>query len=85
MKIQLHKNFIKEYKKWPNIQKRIDERLALFRVNPFDQILNNHGLTGKYAGCRSINITGDYRAVFELIDDNTVRFIDVDAHSNLYG
>lgn len=85
MKIQFHKNFIKQYKKRRTIQKRIDERLALFRDNPFDAILNNHGLTGKYAGCRSINITGDYRAVFELIDDNTVRFIDVDTHSNLYG
>jgi len=84
MRVQFHKNFIKQYKKQRTIQKRVDERLALFRVNPFDSILNNHGLTGKYKGYRSINVTGDFRAIFELIDDNTVCFIEMDTHENLY-
>ena len=84
MKIQLHKNFIKQYKKRRALQKRIDERLALFRINSFDPLLNNHGLTGKYKGCRSINITGDFRGIYEIIDNDTVRFVDVDTHSNLY-
>jgi addiction module RelE/StbE family toxin len=85
MNVQFNKNFIKQYKKRRAIQKQIDERLALFRVNPFDLVLNNHGLSGKYKGFRSINITGDYRAIYELIDRNTARFIDLDTHSNLYG
>lgn len=84
MKIQFHKNFIKQYKKRRSIKRQIDERIVLFRIDPFDPILNNHGLTGKYEGYRSINITGDFRAIFELIDDDTARFIDMDTHGNLY-
>ncbi|MBI2097741.1 MAG: type II toxin-antitoxin system mRNA interferase toxin, RelE/StbE family [Candidatus Vogelbacteria bacterium] len=84
MKIQLHKHFIKQYKKLRTIQRRIDERLSLFRIRPFDPALRNHGLAGKYQGCRSINITGDFRAIYELVDEETVRFIDLDTHSNLY-
>ena len=84
MKVQFHKDFIKKYKKHRVIQNRIDERLVLFRVNPFDRILNNHGLTGKYKGCSSINNTGNFRAIFELIDDNVALFVDVDTHPNLY-
>ena len=84
MKVQFHRNFIKQYKKYKAIQKRIDKQLTLFRMNPFDSVLNNHGLTGKYKGYRSINITSDFRGIFELIDDNTVRFVDMDTHANLY-
>ncbi len=84
MNVQFHTNFLKQYKQLQAIQKRADERLALFRRNPFDNLLNNHGLSGKFKGCRSINITADYRAIFEFIDDKTARFIDLDTHSNLY-
>lgn len=84
MRIHFHKNFTKKYKRFRAIQKSVDERLSLFRIHPFDTILNNHGLNGKFKGFRSINITGDYRAIFELIDENSIRFIDLDTHSNLY-
>jgi addiction module RelE/StbE family toxin len=84
MKIQFHKNFIKQYKKRRTIQKQIDKRLALFKINPFERILNNHGLSGKHKGCRSINISGDFRTIYEILDEKTVRFIDLDTHGNLY-
>ncbi len=84
MKVQFHKNFIKQYKKLRIIRKQIDERLTLFKSNPFESILHNHGLVGKYKGCRSINITGDFRAIFEIVDKHTMRFIDIDTHNNLY-
>lgn len=84
MKILFHKNFNKRYKKLRTIQRKVDERLALFAKDPFDPILNNHGLTGKYEGCRSINITGGYRAIYELVDDNIAYFITLGTHPNLY-
>ena len=84
MRVQLHRNFVKKYKKFRIIQKQIDERLALFRIRPFDPILKNHGLSGKYQGYRSINITGDFRAIYEQINDDAARFIELDTHSNLY-
>lgn len=60
------------------------ERLRLFAVDPFSFILNNHALHGSLRNYRSINITGDYRLIYEDYAENTVRLIDIDTHSNLY-
>lgn len=60
------------------------ERLQLFMKDPFNVILNNHALSGDRKPYRSINITGDYRLVYEQYDEETVRLIDIDTHSNLY-
>ncbi|OGE84471.1 MAG: hypothetical protein A2846_01020 [Candidatus Doudnabacteria bacterium RIFCSPHIGHO2_01_FULL_49_9] len=84
MRVRYHKDFEKKHKKHRSLQARIDERIILFMTNPFHPILNNHALTGKYQGYRSINITGDYRAVYELLDKNNALFVDIDTHSNLY-
>ena len=50
----------------------------------FATILNNHSLHGSKKSYRSINITGDYRLIYELYDIDTARLIDIDTHSNLY-
>lgn len=56
-----HKRFKKSYKKLSKkVQEVAKQRLLLFARNPFDTLLNNHPLRGKYERCRSINITGDF-------------------------
>ncbi|PIP31366.1 hypothetical protein COX24_04015 [bacterium (Candidatus Gribaldobacteria) CG23_combo_of_CG06-09_8_20_14_all_37_87_8] len=47
-------------------------------------MLNNHPLRGNYVDYRSINITGDLRAVFKLINENEAIFVRVGTHSELY-
>ena len=85
MKIFLHRTFVKKYAKLRVNQKRkFKERRDIFLRDPYDPILNNHALAGKYTGSRSINITGDLRLVFDVIDKDSVLFIDIDTHSNLY-
>ncbi len=84
MNVRYHKDFIRQYKKYRTLQSRVHERIILFMANPSHPMLGNHALTGKYQGYRSINITGDYRAVYELLDKNTALFTDLDTHSNLY-
>jgi addiction module RelE/StbE family toxin len=85
MKIIFQKSFEKCYKKLPNkIKLKVQERNILFEKNPNDPILNNHALHGKYAGYRSINITGNLRALYEQLNKNTVQFVIIDNHSNLY-
>lgn len=84
MNVRFSKNFLKQYKKLRAIQKKIDERLVLFRQDSHDPILNNHAPTGEYKGYRSINITGDFRALYEPVDSHVAFFITVDKHSNLY-
>lgn len=85
MKIKLHKNFEKGYKKLSSSQKqKFKERRNLFLQDEFNPALNNHSLKGEYLGCRSINVTGDLRAVYKR-DSETVIFVAINSHSNLYG
>lgn len=86
MKIKLHKNFEKGYKRLTSVQqKKFKERRNLFLQDEFDPILNSHSLKGKYLGYRSINITGDLRVIYKSVGENEVIFIAIDSHSNLYG
>lgn len=81
-----HRKFLRKVVRLPeNIKRALAERLRLFADNPFNVLLNNHPLHGKFRAYRSINITGDYRLVFEEYDVNTIRLIDIDTHSKLYG
>lgn len=85
MKIKLHKKFTKQFSKLNKKEKlKCKNRLNLFLDDPFNKSLNNHALRGKYKGLRSINIGGDLRAIYEMINNNTAFFIDLDIHSNLY-
>lgn len=79
------KSFGKKFKKLSKkVQLQVKERISLFVDSPYDPRLNNHILHGDKKMLRSINITGDLRILFEEINDETVRFLDVDTHSNLY-
>lgn len=84
MEIAFHKQFKKKFKKLPlKIQKQFYERIKLFCVNKHHEILNNHSVEGVFEGCRSINITGDYRAIFKVELDVSI-FITIGTHSELY-
>ncbi len=76
-------------KKVPKLSARIKsalaERLRIFMNEPFHPLLHNHALHGDREPYWSINITGDYRLIYEKLDNTTVRLIDVDTHHNLYG
>ena len=80
-----HREFKKSFKRLrPGEQARVNERLAIFVQDPFDFTLNNHALHGVYAGSRSINISGDLRAVYKLISSDVAHFIALGTHSRLY-
>ncbi len=84
MDAYLHRTFLKKFKKLPSrIRERFEERLELFLENPTDETLNNHSVEKTFPDCRSINITGDYRAVFRQ-QDTTAIFIIIGTHSELY-
>ena len=85
MEVILHKNFKKKFQKLPlKIKQQYFERVELFLKNKFDSSLNNHSVDPIYPGWRSINITGDYRVLFEEKSDNVVMFMRIDTHSELY-
>lgn len=85
MAIQFTKSFKKQYKKAPNkVQKEFDKRMQLFLHTPLHPLLNNHPLRGKLVGLRSINITGDWRALYSQLKRKTIIFEAIGTHSQLY-
>lgn len=77
--------FDKQYAKL-NLKVKISfkRRVTLFKANPFDVSLRNHALKGKYLGCRSIDITGDVRALYTTQGDTIIIFGFIGTHSQLY-
>jgi mRNA-degrading endonuclease YafQ of YafQ-DinJ toxin-antitoxin module len=84
MDAYLHRTFLKRFRKLPlKIQEKFGERLELFLKNPTEPSLNNHSVEKRFPECRSINVTGDYRAIFKLQKDTAI-FITIGTHSELY-
>lgn len=88
MKIKFARRFVKEYgQAAKNIQKAAKKRIDLFRKDPFHPQLRNHPLSGKYSGYRSINVNGDWRAVYLVLEDSSETIISFEVlgtHSQLY-
>jgi mRNA-degrading endonuclease YafQ of YafQ-DinJ toxin-antitoxin module len=85
MRVEFHRRFEKRLYRLPvKTQEAFHARLELFMQNFYDPLLDNHLLHGKYAGKRSINVTGDYRAIFQE-KDGVVIFYSIGTHHELYG
>jgi addiction module RelE/StbE family toxin len=82
----LHKGFKKQFRKLPpKVQRQFFERVDLFLIDKYHPLLNNHSVDSVYPGWRSINISGDYRALYEPMTDDVVIFMQIGTHSELYG
>ncbi|MBF8250335.1 MAG: hypothetical protein HW400_936 [Candidatus Levybacteria bacterium] len=89
MNIKYSTTFKKQYKKTPKkIREKVKGRISLFVQNPMNQLLNNHALAGKFQGCRSISITGDWRVIYSirlsLKSEQEYYFELIGTHSQLY-
>jgi proteic killer suppression protein len=85
MTISYSKNFVKQAKKLnPELRKKLLERIEIFNENPLHPSLRNHQLKGKHKEYRSIDISGDMRALY-LQKEHEVIFDAVGTHSQLYG
>jgi addiction module RelE/StbE family toxin len=80
------KHFDKHFVRLPQkIQDKFYERLKLFVLNRTHPLLQNHRLSGEWIGHSSIRVTGDYRAIYEWLDSETVSFVAIGTHHELYG
>lgn len=80
-----HKDFQKAFKKLSSkVQDKTFLRLEILLEEPYHPLLNHHRLQGDWSHLHSINITGDYRLIFQYQDENLV-LRDVGTHSQLYG
>jgi len=86
MRIFFHRNFEKQFGKMsPKVRQQFRRRLVLFAENPFHPHLHDHALKGKFDGYRSINVTGDIRAVYKRLLVEDVEFDAIGSHGELYG
>ena len=85
-RVDFLKRFEKDLKKSPKkIQIAFRSRLEIYLTDRFNPVLNNHTLTGKFEGHRSINVTGDWRAIFRELDGGEIVYFDLlGTHSRLY-
>ena len=87
MRYILSKRFQKDFGKLPRRTKaKAIEVLALFVEDPDNYVLRVHALKGAWIGHYSIDVTGDTRAIYFIIEKGTlVRFVAIGTHSQLYG
>lgn len=88
VRVKYAKVFIKQLEKAPQaIKIAFRERRSLYFNNPLHPKLRNHPLKGKYAGLRSINVNGDWRALYREEKENgemIIVFVLLGTHSQLY-
>lgn len=69
------------------VRKSFKEQILLFSQNPNDPQLNNHPLKREYQGLRSIDITADWRAIYEEKhegEEETAYFVLIGTYKELY-
>ncbi len=70
------------------VRKSFKEKIAIFSKDPYNPQLNNHALRDEYQGFRSIDITSNWRAIYQevIIDEESIAyFITLGTHRQLYG
>jgi addiction module RelE/StbE family toxin len=66
------------------IKQAVQDTIDLFEENPHNPALRNHPLREEYAGCRSIDVTEDWRALYRE-EAERFFFSDLGTHEKLYG
>lgn len=79
------KQLVNLYSSHQSLQIIIQERIKLFQQNPQDTRLKNHALTKRLKGKYSFSITSDIRIIYVWVGENTVRFLAVGTHNQVYG
>lgn len=86
MRVRYHRDFLKEFRKVPKkLQEQFKNRRNLFLEDPRHPLLDDHELDHEWAGCRSFNVTGDWRAVYKPLAENSIEFMALGTHHQLYG
>ena len=84
MRVLYKKRFEREFKRLDEkVKLAFLKRLELFAENRSHPLLRNHPVDAAFPGCRSINISGDLRAIFREERD-VVIFMHIGTHAQLY-
>lgn len=85
MDIRTTAHFERRYKKLPQvIKEKAKKQEKLFVADPFDSRLVTHKLHGKDQGKWAYSVDYDYRIKFNFVSDNTVLYVDIGTHDEVY-
>ena len=83
--VHYHRSFKKQFKRLPRkIHDKFGIKIRIFISDPYSIELDNHPLTGEWLGHRSIDITGDIRAVYRT-EGNVNLFVAIGSYNQLFG
>ncbi|AFZ36406.1 hypothetical protein Sta7437_2886 [Stanieria cyanosphaera PCC 7437] len=78
------RSFKKRIKSNSELEARFWQKLARFTVNPFDQSLKTHKLSGKLQELWSFTIDYDARVLFYFTEEGNAVFVDIGSHDQVY-
>lgn len=88
MRVRLAPKLIRKLKKQDvRIRNGFKSAINIFSKDPHDPQLDNHPLQREWEGFRSIDITADWRAIFEykqVGDEIVAYFVALGTHDKLY-
>jgi addiction module RelE/StbE family toxin len=85
MKVRFQKSFTDQFSQLTKTQKQLAKvAIELFSEKPLHESLRNHPLKGKWSSYRSITADKDLRMHYRIIDAETVLFVAVGSHQQLY-
>lgn len=81
MEIYRSPSFLKAYRKLSfDVMQKMEAKEEMFLSDPFSIALKTHKLKGKMSGLYAFSMDNKYRVVFEFIEPNIIRFLDVGTH-----
>ena len=78
------RSFKKRIKGNLDLEAKFWQKLDKFTIDPFDQSLKTHKLTGKLKELWSFNVDYDERVLFYFTDDGNAVFVDIGSHDEVY-
>lgn len=85
MRIYYSDYFLKSARKLPlTIQTRLAKNLSLLEQSPFHALLHTKALSGNLAGFYSFRVTRDWRVIFQFLEEDCIKLIDVGHRKDIY-
>jgi len=85
MEIELSSRFLRKARKLSKAeQKKLSDKIEIFRLNPNDSRLKTHALTGKLKGLYSFSLSYSKRVVFTYVVKNKILLLDLGSHGEVY-
>lgn len=89
MRVRLAPKLVTKLKKQDvRLRNSFKTAINLFSKDPYDPQLDNHELQREWEGFRSIDITSDWRAIYEyrqVGEEIVAYFVALGTHDELYG